>query len=121
MWVNVLIKDFRPKKTRGYTRRRQNLEAKARTKKEQAELAALDQELAEARKDYWDYQHKWTLMNIRREHACDGKWFSMQKSRALSDCCVTLVVSGKCVCGTCLSGVFVVLAVILSAVSPSQL
>ena len=42
---------------------------KARTKKEQAELAALDQELAEARKDYWDYQHKWTLMNIRREHA----------------------------------------------------
>ena len=69
MWVNVLIKDFRPKKTRGYTRRRQNLEAKARTKKEQAELAALDQELAEARKYYWDCVHKWTLMNIRREHA----------------------------------------------------
>ena len=57
MWVNVLIKDFRPKKTINYTRRRQNLEAKARTKKEQAELAALDEELAEARTYYWDCVH----------------------------------------------------------------
>ena len=57
------------KKTRGYTRRRQNLEAKARTKKEQAELAALDEELAEARSYYWDCVHKWTLMDIQRQHA----------------------------------------------------
>ena len=57
------------KKTRGYTRRRQNLKAKARTKKEQAELAALDEELAEARTYYWDCVHQWDLMNIQREYA----------------------------------------------------
>ena len=52
------------KKTRGYTRRRQNLEAKAHTKKAQAELQALDQELAEARKDYHNYRDRWNVMNL---------------------------------------------------------
>ena len=38
-------------------------------KKEQAELAALDQELAEARKDYHNYRGQWNIMNLRRIHA----------------------------------------------------
>ena len=33
-----------------------------------------------------------------------GVGASMQKARALSDCCVTLVLSGECVCGTYISG-----------------
>ena len=57
------------KKTRGYTRRRQNLEACTHTKKAQAELASLDQELAEARKDYHNYSDRWNIMNLHSIHA----------------------------------------------------
>ena len=68
------------KKTRGYTRRRQNLKAKARTKKEQAELAALDQQLVEVRKDNKDYRNTWILTNFRRNHAW-GMYYHAKISR----------------------------------------
>ena len=60
---------IRVNKSRGYTRRRQNLEAKAHTKKAQAELASLDQELAEARKDHHNYRDRWNIMNLHSIHA----------------------------------------------------
>ena len=83
-------------------RARQNLVPKARTKKELAQRKADEEQLAAIRKRYHDYEHEWRVEHTYRVEAYMK--MEMQKSRGSSDCCVTLVVSGECVCGTYISG-----------------
>ena len=84
-------------------RRLQKLVPKARTKKELAQRKADEEQLAAYRKEYHDCGHEWLVQNAYRNDTTE-RGLPLQKLRASSDCCVTLVVSGECVCGTYMSG-----------------
>ena len=84
-------------------RARQNLVPKARTKKELTEQKEHEEKLAASAGKSTKIvgMKSWCKMHIVWMSQRGGP---MQKLRASSDCCVTLVVSGECVCGTYISG-----------------
>ena len=83
-------------------KRRQNLVPTACTKKELAEQKEDEKKLAACRKEYHDCGHEWRVQNAYAVDAME-RW-AHAKSDASSDCCVTLVLSVECVCGTYISG-----------------
>ena len=80
----------------------QNLVPKAPTKKELAQRKADEEGLAACTGKSTNCGYELLVANA---YAADATIRClMQKARALSDCCVTLVLSVECVCGTYISG-----------------